>query len=179
MTRPPLLAVLALALLPGCETGIGEDWRAVQPRVPAPDFTLASVTGEPVNLAALRGRIVVADFWATWCTPCRFSLPSLELVAKRYADRGVAVLLIDEQEKAETVRAWLEGRFTAATVLLDQDGRVSAGYHVGSIPRLFVVDAQGNVAYTHTGYGGGLERSLGLILDGLLGEGPAPAPAAP
>ena len=168
----PFFPSLVFAVLAaGCgPTGLGADWHRVEPRPPAPSFTLTSVAGEPVSLDRLRGKIVVMEFWATWCGPCRFSLPSLELLAQRYAGRGVAVLLINQEEQREAVVAWLDDRYHAAKVLLDQDGAVGAAYQVQSIPRLFVLDADGRIAYLHAGYGGGLERNLAMVLDELLAQ---------
>ena len=135
----------------------------------APDFSLQQLDGGTVTLAQLRGRVVVMEFWATWCGPCRFSLPSLEVIHKCYRDRGVAVLLLNQDETPEAVRQWIGTRITAP-ILLDVGNEVARQYQVDSIPRLFVLDREGRVAYLHQGYGGGLERNLTLILDQLLAE---------
>jgi thiol-disulfide isomerase/thioredoxin len=164
-----LLACCAFLLLAGCEPdGITRDWHPVEPPVPAPDFSLQRLDGPAVSLKDLRGSVVVLEFWATWCGPCRGSLPSLEVIARRYRDRRVQVLLVNVAEQAEPVRAWLEGRYEAAAVLLDGDGGVSERYGVDGIPRLFVIDQDGRVVWSHQGYGGGLERNLTMILDQLL-----------
>lgn len=152
----------------GCgPKGIGSDWHRLTSDVEAPNFTLPDVSGKPVSLADLRGRIVIMEFWATWCGPCRFSLPSLDVIYRRYRDRGVTVLLINKGEDAKKVRAWAERRFVA-TILLDQDEAVARRYQVEGIPRLFIVDQTGHLIYTHVGYGGGLEHNLSLILKQLL-----------
>ena len=138
-----------------------------------------ALDGAPIRLSDLKGRVVVMEFWATWCGPCRASLPSLEAIAKRYRRRGVTVLLINEQERASDVRAWTRRRFSASRILLDEDGVVARQYHVEGIPRLFLVDPNGQVLYEHAGYGGGLERYLSVILDGLLASHPATRLHAP
>ncbi len=107
------------------------------------------------------------EFWATWCGPCRFSLPSLEVIYKRYRNRGVTVLLINDGETPEAVRKWAKRRFTAP-ILLDQSQEVVNRYGVTGIPRLFIVDQDGRLIYAHEGYGGGLEKNLSLILEELL-----------
>ena len=155
--------------LAGCgPERLGSDWQPIEPRVIAPDFTLPQLDGPSVNLAALRGRIVIMEFWATWCGPCRFSLPSLDVIAKRYRPLGVTVLLINEGEDEARVRAWTRHRFTTP-ILLDRGQEAGTLYGVRGIPHLLVIDQTGRVAYVHEGYGGGLERSLSLILDQLLG----------
>ena len=146
----------------------GSDWKAIQPSVAASDFTLPQLDGPPVTLSALQGRVVVLEFWATWCGPCRFSLPSLEVIHRRYRARGVSVLLINEGEGEEVIRAWAGQRFTAP-ILLDSAQTVGEQYRVRAIPRLFLVDQAGRIVYAHEGYGGGLEHSLSQILDQLLG----------
>ncbi|MBI2104476.1 MAG: TlpA family protein disulfide reductase [Candidatus Omnitrophica bacterium] len=171
----PVPILLSLLVLAGCgQQGIGADWKRIEPGVAAIDFELPQLDGPPVKLSDYRGRVVVMEFWATWCGPCRFSLPSLEVIYKRYRDRGMTVLLINEGEEAEVARKWAEKRFTAP-ILLDRDQAVGARYRVRGIPRLFIVDQAGNLAYAHEGYGGGLERNLTLILDEFLAP---PAPAA-
>ena len=110
------------------------------------------------------------EFWATWCGPCRYSTPSLEVIYRKYRDRGVAVLLINEQETPEAVHQWAGHRFTA-TILLDRDGQAARRYGVEGVPQLFLVDQDGRLLYRRQGYGGGLERDLTHLLDGLLNGG--------
>jgi thiol-disulfide isomerase/thioredoxin len=165
--RCVLLIVLALTTA-GCEPpSIGGDWKRVEPPRAAASFTLKQLDGTPVSLTGLSGQVVVMEFWATWCAPCRQSLPSLEAIAKKYKDRGVSVLLINVEESADSVRRWMGRRYTTP-VLLDGNGAVSGQYGVSSIPRLFVLNQAGQLVWMHAGYGGGLEQSLSMILDDLL-----------
>lgn len=166
-----IVGVTVLALS-GCGSPktIGKDWQRIEPQAAASDFTLPQLAGEPVSLSDYRGRVVVMEFWATWCGPCRFSLPSLEVVYKRYRDRGVTVLLLNEQETVDVITRWVGKRYTAP-ILLDASGEVAARYQVQGIPRLFIVDQDGRLVYAHEGYGGGLERNLALILEQLLSGG--------
>jgi peroxiredoxin len=161
--------VTALGLcLSGCAPDeITSDWHRIEPRPEAPAFTLTQLDGGSVSLADYRGRVVIMEFWATWCSPCRFSLPSLEVVYKKYRDKGLTVLLINQDEPSDKVRAWAKKRFTAP-ILLDEGARIGTSYGVQGIPRLFIIDQEGKLVYAHEGYGGGLERNLQLILDQLL-----------
>jgi thiol-disulfide isomerase/thioredoxin len=168
-TKHVPLALGLVTLLAGCgpETTIGQDWKRIEPPSAAADFTLPQLDGSPMSLSGERGRVVIMEFWATWCGPCRFSLPSLEVIFKRYRARGVSVLLINEGESADTVRAWTEQRFSAP-ILMDESREVGRRYRLSSLPRLFIVDQSGRLIYAHDGYGGGLERNLTLILEQLL-----------
>jgi len=163
-----LTLLVALLVFIGCKpAGISSEWERVEPPRAAADFTLPQLNGDPVSLSALRGRPVVMEFWATWCAPCRYSTPSLEAVYRRYQDRGVVVLLVNQGESAEQIRAWSGKRFTAP-MLLDHDGAVAGRYGVVGIPRLFILDRDGHIIFDHSGYAGGLERNLHVILDHLL-----------
>lgn len=162
--------LLAVSFLAGCRQPTTTDWLRQKPGLVAPDFTLPQLdAAEPVTLSSLRGRVVIMEFWATWCGPCRFSTPSLDQIYRRYKDRGVSVLLINEGEKSDTVRTWLAGRF-AAPILLDTDVQVGRRYVVRGIPTLFVIDQEGFIAYVHQGYAGGLEQNLKLILLEMLSK---------
>lgn len=159
---------VALCVVAGCAPDdITSDWHRIEPRPEAPAFTLTQLDGGEVSLADYRGKVVIMEFWATWCGPCRFSLPSLEVIYKRFRDRGVTVLMINQDEPVEMIRQWAGKRFTAP-ILLDQDGGVAQRYGVRGIPRLFIIDQDGRLVYAHEGYGGGLERNLSLILEALL-----------
>ena len=162
------LVLIAALLAGGCEEeGITRDWHKVSPRKAAPDFSLSQLDGGTVTLSSLRGRVVILEFWATWCGPCRFSTPSVEVIYKKYRDRGVTALLVNQGDSPEVIRPWAAKRFTAP-ILLDSDGRVGRLFNVTGIPRLFIIDQEGRIAYIHEGYGGGFERNLKLILDGEM-----------
>jgi len=171
--RKSATVVLFATLVAGCQSQ-PPPWPRVDSPIAAPDFTLPQLDAGTVHLADLRGRVVVMEFWATWCGPCRFSTPSLDAIYRRFRDRGVTVLLINEGEEPEKVRAWVEGRFQAP-ILLDQDTRVGWRYGVRGIPRLFIVDQAGQIVYVRSGYGGGLERDLAAVLTQLLAEQPTAA----
>ncbi len=169
--RSFLAGCAAALLFAGCTAELSREWQRVEPPRSAIDFTLPQLDGPPVSLASLRGRIVIMDFWTTWCGPCRYSSPSLDIIYRKYKGHGVSVLLVNVGEPPEEVKAWAKGKY-AATILLDQDTKVSTAYGVSGIPRLFILDREGRVIYDHAGYGGGLEQSLKLILDELLTHGP-------
>jgi thiol-disulfide isomerase/thioredoxin len=88
---------------------------------PAPDFTLKDLGGHDVQLTSLKGKVVVLDFWATWCGPCRLEIPIIERLYKQYGKKGVAVLGVNEQESGDIVRKYVERNKISYPVLLTSD----------------------------------------------------------
>ena len=136
---------------------------------PAPAFALADLDGKPVTLAQQKGHVVVLDFWATWCGPCRAGMPHLAEAAKTYADRGVRVFAINREEEVATIRAFLaKESLTGLRVLLDPDGKVAAGYRVTGIPQTVVIDASGRVTKVIVGFGPNTGDELNTAIEQAL-----------
>ena len=113
---------------------------------PATDFTLETLAGsKPVKLSELKGRVVVLDFWATWCGPCRRWLPIVEQASRDYASKGLAVFAVNERETDSKVRAYLDQQKLDLPVLMDRSGTVGSIYRASSIPLTVVVGKDGNV----------------------------------
>lgn len=110
---------------------------------PAPAFAVSTVGGDEFSTAALDGKPMVVNFWATWCGPCRKEMPALESASQRYADR-VAFIGIDQGEDAETIRAFADELGVTFPLGLDLEQAVGADlYNVSGLPTTFFVDAQG------------------------------------
>lgn len=112
---------------------------------PAPAFTLETLDGDTVSLADYEGSVVLINFWATWCGPCRMEMPVLEELFRAYYGPAFQVLAINQSEPAEDARAYIDQAGYTFPVLLDTDGRVSEVYRVLSLPTSFVVGADGTV----------------------------------
>jgi len=109
------------------------------------DFTLKDVHNKPVTLSALKGKIVMVNFWATWCAPCRTEMPYLDALATRFASQGLEVLAITDEEPF-TVTSYLgQGSQYHPTVLFDPGGKVHKEFHIEGIPRTFVFDRDGKL----------------------------------
>jgi cytochrome c biogenesis protein CcmG/thiol:disulfide interchange protein DsbE len=109
----------------------------------APDFSLATQDGESVNLANLRGQVVLVNFWATWCPPCRAEMPAIQQVYDKYRDQGFTVLAIDVQEGDAQVASFADQNGLTIPILIDHDGTVSNRYQVKAMPSTFFIDQNG------------------------------------
>ncbi len=140
---------------------------------PAPDFTLPLLgDGRSFSLASQRGKVVVLDFWATWCPPCVKGLPTMSKVTGEYADRGVVFVAVDLQEDADHVAEFMKSKGWSFTVALDGDGEVSDLFGVSGIPHSVIIDKKGVVRHVHVGFGDAAEAEARLRkeLDGLIAE---------
>ncbi len=133
---------------------------------PAPNFTLADLSGRQVSLDQFRGRIVMLDFWATWCGPCRMTMPVLERLQKEYP-KDFTLLAINVSESPDLVRSYLAGRNMSSTVLLDEDGRVGEAYGSESIPMQVLIDQKGIVRRVTVGYSPRLADQLRNAIEEL------------
>ena len=111
----------------------------------APDFELETLDGRTIALSDLRGQVVLINFWATWCPPCRAEMPAIQQVYERYRDQGFEVLAVNLQEQDAQMSAFVEERELTFPILPDRDGSVSNVYRVTSIPTTFFVDRTGTI----------------------------------
>lgn len=119
---------------------------------PAAKFVLTSYAGEPMSLEAHRGRVVVVNFWASWCVPaCYEEAPVLERNWRAYRDKGVVVLGVDIQDKPEAARKFIDQFSLTFPNALDPAGKVSVDYGVYGVPETFFIDARGNIRAKHVG----------------------------
>lgn len=108
-------------------------------------FTLTDLHGKSWTLKELRGSVVLVNFWATWCPPCRKEMPDLDALYKRFQEKGLVILAISD-EKEETVRKFLEAHAVSYPVLLDTSREVNKMFHVEGIPKTYIFDREGKLA---------------------------------
>ena len=125
--------------------------------VPAPDFTLKSNGGTNLKLSELRGEVVLINFWASWCGPCRQEMPVLSELQDKYKDLGFTVLGVNVEEDSAPARKLLRELPVSFPVLFDTSNKVSRAYNVVAMPSTVLVDRDGKVRYRHNGYQPGAE----------------------
>jgi len=135
-----------------------------------PDVTLKTAAGDPVRLSELRGKVVLVDFWASWCVPCRTSFPALDAIYREYHDRGVAVLAVNLDERRRDADAFLSEFPHTMPVLFDPNGTSAEAFAVQGMPSSFVIDRSGNIRFTHVGYTADVAARYRSEIAQLLGE---------
>jgi len=108
------------------------------------DFTLTDLSGKKWNLKSLRGKVVLVNFWATWCPPCRKEMPDLQALYDRFKDQGFVILAISD-EKSSTVKPFLSERHISYPVMLDRGDKVNTLFQVVGIPKSFVYNREGKM----------------------------------
>lgn len=136
----------------------------------AAEFSLPSRTGEAVSLSSLKGQVVLINFWATWCGPCRKEMPLLEQIQKKYASLGFTMLGVNVEEDTTMMQAFLKDVPVTFPILLDPANGVSKLYNVAAMPSTVIVDRKGNVRYLHQGYKPGDESKYQDMIRQLIRE---------
>lgn len=143
------LALLAMTLLlhAGGQAAVLE----VRPGEPAPALKARDLNGEVKTLADYRGKVVLLNFWASWCPPCLREMPSMARLQANMAGRPLAIVALDSAESPQVVNAFLAGTKPGLPVLLDTDGSNTRRWKVFSLPTTFLLDAGGRVRYVLKG----------------------------
>lgn len=137
---------------------------------PAPDFTLKSRSGENIKLSELRGEVVMINFWASWCAPCRQEMPLLEDMYKKYSDLGFVLLGVNVEEDSSKASELLREVPVSFPVLYDNTNKVTKMYDVVAMPSTVMVDRDGKMRYLHRGYLPGYENEYVKQIKELIRE---------
>ena len=136
----------------------------------APAFTLQSRSGDMVSLEQLKGQVVMLNFWASWCGPCRQEMPLLDQMHKRYSSLGFTLLGVNVEADTKDAERWLADTPVSFPILFDKESKVSALYDVSAMPSTVFIDRKGNVRYLHRGYKPGDESEYLNQIRALLKE---------
>ncbi|MEQ1802098.1 MAG: TlpA disulfide reductase family protein [Gammaproteobacteria bacterium] len=168
-TLPTFLGsvVIATALL---AVPVGAGSAAGGGVAPAAGFSLKSRAGEAVSLGGLKGQVVLINFWATWCGPCRKEMPLLEQIQKKYAPLGFTMLGVNVEEDTRLMDTFLKDVPVSFPILLDPANGVSKLYNVSAMPSTVIVDRKGNVRFIHQGFKPGDESKYQDMIRQLIRE---------
>ena len=147
----PLIALLLPGGLPASDAN-----------QPAPHFSVKTLDGEKLTSESLRGKVVLIDFWATWCPPCKSDEPAVEKMMQEYSEQGLVVLSVNMGESRRKVKKYLEQSPRSSKIVLAEDTTLAAICQANVYPYYVVIDRQGNIAGVQRGAGG--ERSLRRLL---------------
>ncbi len=125
---------------------------------PAPGFSLASREGKDVSLDQYKGQVVMLNFWASWCGPCRQEMPLLDSIYKKYNKLGFVMLGVNVEPDSKAAIDWLKETPVSFPILFDRDSKVSKLYDVAGMPSTVIIDRTGKVRTLHRGYKPGDEN---------------------
>jgi peroxiredoxin len=125
---------------------------------PAPQFTLTARGGNTVSLSQYKGQVVMLNFWASWCGPCRQEMPLLENIYKKYNKMGFTMIGVNVEPDSKAADQWLQQTPVSFPVIYDKDSTVSKAYDVSGMPSTVIIDRKGNIRVLHRGYKPGDEN---------------------
>ncbi|VAW78316.1 hypothetical protein MNBD_GAMMA13-676 [hydrothermal vent metagenome] len=137
---------------------------------PAPDFALKNNSGKNLRLSEFRGEVVMINFWASWCAPCRQEMPLLEELYSQYQPMGFTILGVNVEEDSSKAKQMLRDIPVSFPILFDNNSKVSKLYNVVAMPSTVLVDRNGNVRYLHQGYKPGYEDAYQQQVRALIRE---------
>ena len=155
-----LMSLLFLALSVNAGTITGK----------APDFTLKSNSGKNLRLSDFRGQVVMINFWASWCGPCRQEMPILDQLSKRYGKLGFTLLGVNVEQDSSKANAYLKDIPVSFPILYDTANQTSKLYNVNAMPTTVLVDRNGNMRFIHHGYKPGYENDYKKQIKALIRE---------
>lgn len=147
MTRTLVAIALSLGLAATAFAGVGKGQHA-------PDFSLPSLKGPRVSLASMRGKVVVLDFWAQWCEPCKKELPELQKISQEMGGKNVVVIGVNIDKQRDNAQRLVRQLGLTFPIGLDPAGSVAGTYDLPKMPTSFVIDQRGVVRYVHAGFDG-------------------------
>ena len=173
----PIAAAAMLALLPAAVSA--QDMLQNPPAplpagTPAPAFATKTIGGRPLTLRSLRGKVVLLDYWATWCGPCQMATPTLEALSKQYGPKGLAVvgMSVDDSHSIANVKPFMKhfGITYIITASPIANGRAQYAYRVDGIPSQFLIDKKGIVRWSQSGFSPAEGQELAPMIKRLLAE---------
>jgi len=161
----PFLVVILIQSPLGCKK---EDIKEKRPL--APDFTLLSIDGKTVTLSQLRGKVILLDFWATWCAPCRSAIPHLNNLHKAYRERGLEIIGVSlDKGSPEQVRRFAVNMGIQYTIIMAND-EVVKNYDISPIPTTYLIDRDGHISNKWVGFSQNLMSKISAETERLISQ---------
>lgn len=162
----PFLIAILIQYPMGCKREAPKEKRPL-----APDFTLASVDGRTITLSQLKGKVVLLDFWATWCAPCRLAIPHLNDLYKAYRERGLEIigLSLDKGSPDRVRRFAVNMGIEYPIIMADED--VVKNYGISPIPTTYLIDRRGYISNKWVGFSQNLMRKIAAETERHLSKG--------
>lgn len=167
---PPRRTLAALPLL--VALALASTAHAVDTGERAPALALSDLEGQTVRLEALRGKVVLVDFWATWCAPCLEELPFLQRLHERHREAGLVVLAVSVDDDASNVRRFVQRQGLTMPVLHDRGKEVVGRWAPPNMPTSYVVDRRGVVRHVNRGFRSDDAEAIARQVEALLAEQP-------
>jgi thiol-disulfide isomerase/thioredoxin len=161
---------IAAVMVLGAVVALAAPAWAATPTAPGPSFTLTSRDGEPVSLGQFKGDVVMINFWASWCGPCRQEMPLLNSIYEQYKGLGFVLLGVNVEPNSKAANAWLKRTPVSYPILYDTHSTVSRLYRVQGMPTTVILGRKGNIRFVHQGYVPGDENAYLNSIRALLME---------
>ncbi|MDJ0882268.1 MAG: TlpA disulfide reductase family protein [Gammaproteobacteria bacterium] len=137
---------------------------------PAPDFTLKSLSGKNLKLSEHAGDVVMLNFWASWCGPCRKEMPLMNDLYNKYEKLGFVILGVNVEQELQLAKSFLSDTPVDFPILFDSSNKVSKAYDVIAMPTTVMIDRNGKIRYIHKGYKAGDEKKYKKMVKKLIRE---------
>jgi thiol-disulfide isomerase/thioredoxin len=136
----------------------------------APDVVFHRADGKQVHVSDFKGKVLLVDFWASWCVPCKASFPALDAIYREYQPRGVEVLAVNLDEDRRHADGFLAAHPHRMPVMFDPKGVTPEAFGVKGMPTSYVIDRAGSIRFIHMGYSGNVDASYRKEITQLLAE---------
>lgn len=163
------LCAVALLLAVGSWSSAGAESAARPAAKPAPALSGKALDGKAFDLAAAKGKVVLVDFWATWCEPCKVSLPRYVALQQKYAARGLEIVAVSVDEDAANLRRFVQEKGVRLTVLHDAGGKLAERWQPPKMPTAWLIGRDGAIRWVHGGFVDGDEKKVEAEILAALG----------